>query len=421
MRRSMHWAGAMGVVVVLLAGVGRVAAAEAAAGWSDRVPRLAGAAEHYVDPQGKSDNAGTRQAPWDLASALSGKQKVAPGDVVWVRGGVYRGKFEVRLAGTEQAPIHVRTCPGQRATILDCGMTVVEPAAYVWLWDLEIAGSIPVEKRQTRQTGSAPGDLPGSSGLEIRAGKGCKFVHLAIHDNVLGGVGWWVGSTDSEFHGCVIQDNGWRAPDRGHGHSIYTQNQTGTKTISNCIMSVPHDGSFTVHAYGSSRAYVDNFVIEENIVYNRGPFLVGGGRPSHHIQVLRNYLYGVNMQIGYGADNEDCEVRDNLIANGSLTIEKYRQAVNEGNVKELPRDKAVLIPSRYDPNRAHLAVYNGAKAAGVQVRVAPFLKPGDKFRVFDSKDLFGKPLVEGACAGEAITVPMNGPFAALVVRKGSAR
>jgi len=38
--------------------------------------------------------------------------------------------------------------------------------------------------------------------LSIYTGKACKFINLIIHDNVKGGVGWWVGSTDSEFHGC---------------------------------------------------------------------------------------------------------------------------------------------------------------------------------------------------------------------------
>ena len=52
---------------------------------------------------------------------------------------------------------------------------------------------------------------------------------------------------------------------------------------------------------GSSRAYVDNYLLSGNICYDAGPFLVGGGRPSHNIRVLDNYLYNINMQIGYAA------------------------------------------------------------------------------------------------------------------------
>ncbi|NQT84234.1 right-handed parallel beta-helix repeat-containing protein [bacterium] len=385
--------------------------------WSALVPSVEGASEHFVSPEGTHGNPGTAEAPWDLASALAGQHKVKPGDIVWVRGGTYQGKFEVKLMGKESAPIIVRTYPGERATVLDSGVTVVEPASYVWIWGLEIAGSVPVEKRETKQTGSHPSDLPGTDGLSIYTGKACKFINLIIHDNVKGGVGWWVGSTDSEFHGCLIYNNGWRAPDRGHGHCIYTQNKEGIKTISSCIMSVPYDGSYTMHAYGSSRAYVDNFLIEDNVAYEKGPFLVGGGRPSHNIKVLRNYLHGVSMRIGYGAQNEDCELRDNVIARGDLTIQKYRQVVKEGNVEALPDRKTIMIPNKYDPNRAHLAIFNGARAREVRAHVAPFLKPGDAFCLKRAKDFFGKPLFEGKCKEKEITVPMEGEFTVFVVLK----
>jgi len=410
------------VVLMFSRGIGEAGAqAQKKAGWSERVPRVEGAREYVVSPEGRAENPGTQAAPWDLASALGRRREVSPGDIIWVRGGTYRGKFAVRLAGKEGAPVHVRAYPGERATILDSGMTVVEPASYVWLWDLEIAGSIPVEKRETKQTGSHPTDLPGGDGLNVYTGKGCKYINLVIHDNVGGGMSWWVGATESEVHGCLIYNNGWRAPDRGHGHCIYTQNREGIKTISNCIMSVPYDGSYTMHAYGSSRAYVDNFLIEDNIACEKGPFLVGGGRPSHNIRVFRNYLYGINMRIGYGAQNEDCEVRDNVIAKGSLSIQKYKKIVQEGNVKELPQKMAVLIPNRYDPNRAHLVVFNGAKAPEVRVDVGSFLRPGDAFRLMDPKDFFGRAVLEGTCKGKTITVPMKGEFAPFVVLKEKMR
>lgn len=387
------------------------------AGWSDRVPRVEGAANHFTAPEGKDSNPGTKDAPWDLGSTLAGKQKIAPGAVVWVRGGTYKGKFEVKLAGKEGAPIHVRAFPGERAKILDSGLTVNQPTAYLWIWNLEIAGSAPVEKRETKQTGSWPSDLPGTGGLTINAGKGCKYINLDIHDNVGGGVGWWIGDIDSEFHGCLIYGNGWRAPDRGHGHCIYTQNKDGIKTISGCIMSVPFDGSYTMHAYGSGKAYVDNFVIEDNIAFEKGPFLIGGGRPSHNIKVSRNYLCGVNLRIGYGAQNEDCEVRGNVVAKGSLSIEKYKTVVDEGNAKQFAESKAFLIPNKYDPNRANVAVFNGAKAGQVGVDVGTFLKSGESYRLLDAKDFFGKPLAEGQCSGRTIDVPMKGEFAALVLLK----
>ena len=383
--------------------------------WSALVPKLEGAEEHFVSPEGEPDNPGTRDVPWDLASALAGQQEVSPGDVIWVRSGTYKGKFEVKLVGREDAPIIARAYPGERATVLDSGIAVVEPASHVWLWGLEIAGSVPVEKRETGQSGSHPEDLPGTDGLNIYAGRGCKFINLIIHDNVKGGVGWWVGSTNSEIHGCLIYNNGWRAPDRGHGHCIYTQNKDGVKTISSCIMSVPYDGCYTLHAYGSSRAYVDNYVIEDNVAYEKGPFLVGGGRPSHNIRVVRSNLYNVGMRLGYGAENEECELRENVIAKGTLSIEKFKTVVREGNIENLPESKAIVIPNKYDPNRAHLVIFNGAKAREMSVPATSFLKPGDAFRIKHVRDFFGKPVLEGKCEGEAIKVPVEDEFAVFVL------
>src|SRR5262249_52709418 len=151
-------------------------------------------------------------------------------------------------------------------------------------------------------------------------------------------------------------------------------NEGDVKTISGCVLSVaPEVGSHAMHAYGSDRAYVDNYRIEDNIVYGKGPFLVGGGRPSHGIRVLRNYLHGVPMRLGYGADNEDCEVRDNVIAGGTLRIQKFKTVVDRDNTREMPQRRAVLIPNKYDPGRAHLAVYNGAKEPEVAADVSALL------------------------------------------------
>ncbi len=379
------------------------------------------AQEVYVAPDGKAENAGTKESPWDLASALGGGKKVEPGTTIWVGAGKYTGKFQVRLAGIEEKPIVVRAKPGERATILNSGIDVMAPSTYLWLRDLEIAGDAPLEKRKTQVKGSWPSDMPGSGGLNVHAGRGCKFINLVIHDNIMGGVGWWVGSTDSEMHGCLIYNNGWWAPDRTHGHCIYVQNKDGVKTISNCILTVPEwGGSYSMHAYGSGKAYVDNFVIEDNIAYERGPFLVGGGRPSRNIVVRRNYLHSVGLQVGYTAkENEDCEVRDNVVTKGGLQINRYKKAVNEGNVINGAEPRAVLIPNKYDPARAHVAVYNPKKEASVRLDVSKLLKPGDAFRLHDPKDIYGKPVLEGTCEGESLAIPMTGPFAAFVLFKAA--
>jgi len=399
------------------------------------------AAEWFVSPDGKPANPGTRDAPWGIAFALAGAgKKAAPGDTIWLRGGVYkfpftkgtqRQGFEVKLAGTAEHAIAVRAAPGERATI-DGGLSVNAPSTYLWLQDLEIMASEPRPDKplgpvNTAKAAPLESDISQYrpwSGLNIYAGQGCKFINLAIHDNCQG-VSWWVASKDSELYGCLIYNNGWAATDRGHGHCVYTQNQDGVKTVSNCIMSCMFDGTFTLHAYGSKNAWVDNYVAEENIVYGKGPFLIGGGKPSHNILSRRNYLYGVSMRIGYNApENEDCEVRDNVIIAGALEITKYKKAVSENNVligrndKRPAEPRVVFLPNKYDPARAHLAVFNFAQAPQVPVKMAQFLKAGDKVRLLDPKDFYGKPLWEGTAEGETLNVPTPGEFAVYVVLKG---
>ncbi len=386
--------------------------------------QICSATQWYIGPDGKAKNIGTKDAPWDIASALDGRQKVAAGDTILLLEGTYKRRpnelYEIRLAGAEGAPIHIRPAPGSRARI-DGGLSMQSPSAHVWIRDLEIFVSEPRPEKPV-SPGSSPADLKRPwGGLHTHGGKNCKYINLIIH-NCNQGISCWKGEIDPEIYGCIIYDNGWLGTDRGHGHCIYTQNEDGVKTIANCIMSCLYDGTYTMHAYGSKHAYVDNFLIEQNICYGKGPFLVGGGRPSRNIRVFSNYLYDVGMRIGYNAPyNESCEVRNNIIVNGGLDITSYKQVVQSGNLvikkgeKRPAGTKSVLLPNRFDPNRAHLVTYNWDKADKVEVKAEPFLADGESFHLMDPQDLFGKPVIRGRCRAGIIDVPVRGEFAVFVV------
>jgi hypothetical protein len=256
----------------------------------------------------------------------------------------------------------------------------------------------------------------------MHGGKGCKYINLVIH-HCNQGISCWTGETNPEIYGCILYDNGWLGVDRGHGHCIYTQNDEGVKTISNCIMTCRYDGSYTLHAYGSEQAYVNNYLATENICYGTGPFLIGGGRPSYGIRVHRNYLYGVDMRIGYTAPfNGDCEIRDNVIVNGRLEITRYHKVVQENNLILAKNDarpaqtKAVLLPNKYDPSRAHLVIYNWAKADSVDVDAGGFGRDGDAIELLDPKDPFGKPVATATRRNGIIHIPVRGEFLVFLVR-----
>ena len=53
-------------------------------------PATEKAPAYYVAVDGKPGNSGTHESPWDILSALGGKQVVAPGATIYLRGGTYR-------------------------------------------------------------------------------------------------------------------------------------------------------------------------------------------------------------------------------------------------------------------------------------------------------------------------------------------
>jgi len=128
------------------------------------------AGEWYVGPDGKATNVGTKEAPWDITSALDGSQKVAAGDTIYLLEGTYRRRpqelFEVRLVGNENNPIQIRSIPGRRVSPrqqhsgarIDGGLSMQNPSAYVWVRDLEIFVSEPLPEKPV-SPGSAPDDL----------------------------------------------------------------------------------------------------------------------------------------------------------------------------------------------------------------------------------------------------------------------
>ncbi len=395
------------------------------------LPAVAWAANWFATPEGRPDAKGTRESPWDLQSALDGRQHVEPGDTLWIGKGVYRhpnrrlgsAGYVIHLAGREGRPIAVRAEPGERVTI-DGGLTVQVPATWLTIRDLEILVSENFSMSRTLQeAGSSPLSYNRPwGGLNVYSGRGCQYVNLVIHDNAQG-ISFWSGTTDSEVHGCILYDNGWKAPDRGHGHAIYTQNKDGVKTIENCVMTGGY--GFTLHAYGSKQAYVDNYLVRNNVCYDAGPFLIGGSRPSHGIRVIGNWLYNVGMQIGYtAAYNEDCEVSGNVIIQGGLEIVRYRKAVSRDNLV-IPRggprpaepSRVIVQPYRLEPDRGNVVIFNWAKKSSVAVDLASMLQPGAHFRLMNPHDFYGKPVLAGTCTGTTIDVPVEGEFATYVLVK----
>lgn len=272
---------------------------------------VSAAAEFHVSPTGSAEGDGSKENPWDLDTALAHPDTVKPGDTIWLHGGVYRGSFESTLAGSAEAPIVVRQAPGERATI---SVELVEnrrPGLYLLgeharFQGFEVRCENP--KRETQTSGSWPQDLRRGS-VEIR-GNHIEAVNLIVHD--LGsGFGFWSEAEGGEIYGCLIFNNGWIGPDRGHGHAIYTQNEKGTKKITETMMF--HQFGSGIHLYGSEKSVLRNFEIEGVAAFDNGfrgggrNLLIGGSAPLDGIVFREGFTWGAggSIQVGYGADPEN--------------------------------------------------------------------------------------------------------------------
>jgi hypothetical protein len=331
------------------------------------VAAQATAAEFHVSPKGSPDGDGSQEKPWDLATALAAVDRVGPGDTLWLHEGTYSGGFIATIAGTEEAPVVVRQAAGERATI-DCrprdehddGLIVVDGDHAIYR-DFEVTCSDP--KRETQIKGPWPEDIRRGS-MFCRASH-VRFVNLVIHDTA-NGLGFWSEGEGGEVYGCVIFNNGWRGPERGHGHGIYTQNKAGTKRLIDNVLF--NQFGYGIHAYGSPKAFLRGFEIEGNVAYNNGclttpdnrtpGIFIGGETPVERLVVRENHVWGGGLRLGYpwGTTSEDAQVTDNYIV-GGLYVRDFRRLmlsgntfVGEGNVVRL-EDPARLDRTAWDWGR----------------------------------------------------------------------
>lgn len=63
------------------------------------------------DAQASDQGPGTAGQPWKTLAAAA--RKVRPGDIVRIRGGVYRESVSIRVDGTQEAPIRFEAAPGE--------------------------------------------------------------------------------------------------------------------------------------------------------------------------------------------------------------------------------------------------------------------------------------------------------------------
>ena len=334
----------------------------------------------------------------------------------------------------------MRQYPGERATIDSSSsggydaLSVV--GANAWFWGFEIASSD--TKRISAESGSWPQDLRRGYGA-MSIAPGTKFINMIVHDNA-NGIGLWSESVNGEAYGNVVYYNGWQAPDRAHGHGVYTQNASGARLIAENVIF--NQFSHGIHAYGSTAAALDNITLDGNIAFMNGSvgtggiyvngrdILLGGYRVAANPVLSNNATNGAQVNLGYSAGCGGGRVTNNYFI-GAFAMINCNPVITGNAVYDQtwpkygswpsqypqntfyvtpPTGTVVRVrPNKYEVGRANIVVYNWGLASVVPVDLsAARLPSGAAYQIRDAQDYFGRPVAEGVYDGRSVNLVMTG-------------
>ena len=397
---------------------------------------LAGPNDRYAAPFGRADGDGSISRPWDLATALNGGN-VQPGQTLWLRGGAYVGAFYSRLTGASQAPITVRSYPGERAILADVRArgnfpTLNIRGAWTNYRDFDVTNVNPDREWKAEE-------YHRPSAIEVIAPH-IKLINLVIHD-AGNGIGFWDQTIDSEIYGCIIFNNGQRdfsAGGRGHGHGIYAQNREGVKRIAdNLVFS---QFGWGIHLYPNPGG-VEGFLLQGNSAFENGRWVGPGLRYNNllvagfssftadRITVEDNYLYNAANQTNTGnpTDANACFGCYDPDVNGSLTLRgnyffngvppvaagPWADLQATGNTviaPGLPRPSgvtALVQANEYESGRGQIVVLNWGHRSFVDVDLSSVLRPGDPYEIRNAQNYRADPVLRGTYAGGQVRLPLT--------------
>lgn len=325
------------------------------------------ATDRFAALNGSSSGDGSIMSPWDMTTALNAKGAVIqPGDTLYLRNGVYRSPgpyiWWPNLKGAPGNPIFVRPYPGEHAAldfdnfadsfILD-NLKRSTPGGEVHdveFWGVEFFSSDIGRSTSQLSNNGMPNQL-------MVAGEDIKFVHCYIHD-----IGNFLSSQlakNMEAYGNIVLDIGWNAPDRGHGHAFYIENDGANGSVKN------YENNFAgssydalVQEFGTS-ALTQNILFKKNTLFDGGAplgigtvqFMIGQNRPKG-IVVNGNYFFVSdkyspgNVQNGWQWDgqNHDIDVEDNYVIGPDFEVGNWDNAIIKRNhVFSRNTDAAVLF------------------------------------------------------------------------------
>lgn len=329
---------------------------------------------------------GNLENPLTLAE-VNTDLRIKAGDEIVMRGMPTSGDYTMSRSGASGKLLSFRNYQDEQPQ-LDGSITI--NGGYVEYRNLEIFYSGWLS-RESAEEGSSPSDIPLKL-FHVNA-PNSRFINCIIHD--LREVGFWSGANDSEFYGCLMFNIGWTAPDRGHGHGIYTQNIAGSKRIEDCIIF--NNFGWGIHAYSSNAINLFGMQFIGNTCFNAGKLngsnyidiLIGSGTGMAQAPIIReNMSYGTSTGLQFYSNGaEDVTLEDNYCPNGKTGM--YTALSESGNYwGSAIGNQTFLRPNRYQSGRANLTIYNQAQADSVQVDVSSVLSAGRAYKLRNVQDYF---------------------------------
>ena len=251
-------------------------------------------------PGGSEGGNGSPEAPFATAQQLA--DALAPGEVGCLRAGTYGGGLSVGHGGSPDAPIVLRSYPGEQATIT--GRVYIEQGSdYVTIADLELDGNYQADGSEPLPSPTVNADDTTFEGDDV------TNENTAICFD-LGNSSWGAaGSTvivEDHIHNCGV------LPATNQDHGIYVADATNTHIVDNLI---DHNADRGIQLFPSSTGAV----ITGNVISENGEGIIFSGED--------------------GVASDDNVVEHNLIVNSLVRhdIESWYPAGNPlgaGNVAQ---------------------------------------------------------------------------------------
>jgi hypothetical protein len=293
---------------------------------------------YYVSTSGNDSNPGTQAQPWRTIGKAS--SKIAAGDTLYIRGGIYQEAITFTKSGTQSAPIKILAYPDE-TPIID-GNNYKIPAS-TWGTILEISGN-----------------YVQISGLEVRYSNWMGVILSGAHDSASNLNVHHIRETGllvSGDYGLVENCRVWQNANRNETNSPYGNGGWATG-----LSAARHPNHVTLRGNvvynnwgeGLSTFEANEIVMEDNIVYDnwsanvyisdatnvlfqrnlvymspdsviqkglRSGIMMGDevyNPPSGNITIINNLIYGTNRNLYWWQGSRGGGMKSVLIANNTF-------------------------------------------------------------------------------------------------------